>query len=261
MGLYPGLGATTLTQTDAITLADRGAHIAALTAVQIGQLAGNGIDAIDSSDNVLSLSLSQFNALGGVTLAAGDIVTLADTGAAFGALTTSQIGALAGMGVDKIDATDNLLSLTVAQYQALGVITLTAADTVTLSDTGAHIAALSASQIGALMANGVDAIDATDNAITLSLSQYNALGSMGLAANDVITVNGTSGTDLIQGTAHADVLQGFDGDDVLFGGDGNDVLNGGTGNNTLNGGNGTDTVTYATAASGRSYRRSRWRDG
>ncbi len=62
----------------------------------------------------------------------------------------AQIGALAGKGIDIIDATDNVLSLTVAQEQALGTVTLTGADIVTLADTGANIAALTAAQIGAL---------------------------------------------------------------------------------------------------------------
>ena len=38
-----------MTGADIVTLADTGANIAALTAVQIGALAGNGIDKIDAS--------------------------------------------------------------------------------------------------------------------------------------------------------------------------------------------------------------------
>ncbi len=67
-------------------------------------------------------------------------------------------------GIDIIDATDNVLSLTVAQYQALGTVTLTAADVrVTLADTGANIAALTAAdRFGGLgVRNGIDNIDAS----------------------------------------------------------------------------------------------------
>ena len=58
---------------------------------------------------------------------------------AIAGLTAAQIGALAGKGIDAIDASDDLLALSVAQYTALGAVTLTAGDTVTLADTGAAI--------------------------------------------------------------------------------------------------------------------------
>ncbi len=247
---YQALGATTLTQTDTIQLFDTGAALGALTATQIGNLAAGGIDLLNATDNVLTLSLAQFNALGVVTLTGSDVVTLADTGANLGALTTTQIGALQGLGIDTLDATDNVLNLSVAQYQALHHVTLTAADTVTIADTGAHIGAFTAAQIGALAAGGVDILNASDNAITFSLAQYQALGTVHLSADDVVTVNGTANTDLIDGQAGSQVLNGGAGDDVLFGEAGNDTLDGGLGNDTLNGGTGIDTVLYTDATAG-----------
>jgi len=246
---FEALGAVTLTQSDTIALLDTGSDLNALTATQIGNLAAAGIDTIDASDGLLTLNVAQFDALGAVTLTGANTVTLADTGAVLGALSTTQLHALAGDGIDTIDATDGALSLTVAQYEALGHVALTAANTVTLADTGADISALSASQIGALAGAGVDVIDATDNAVTFSLAQYNALGSVSLSLSDTVTVNGTSGTDLIQGRGEADVLNGGAGNDVLFGEGGNDTLDGGLGNDTLNGGTGFNTATYADATS------------
>ncbi|HXL99353.1 MAG TPA: hypothetical protein VN932_05430, partial [Rhizomicrobium sp.] len=246
---FNGLGAVTLTQTDVITLADLGANLGALTPAQIGALAGEGIDRIDATDNVLSLSVAQFQALGSVLLTGADTVTLADQGATLDALTPTQIGALAGAGIDKLDATDNVMSLSVAQYQALHTVQLTASDNVTLFDTGADISALSAAQIGALAGHGIDTIDASNNAITFTLAKYHALGAVHLSLDDVVTVNGTANTDLIQGQAGGQILNGQGGDDVLFGQDGNDTLDGGLGNDTLNGGNGNDTVVYGDATS------------
>jgi hypothetical protein len=121
---------------DTVTLADTGANIAALSAVAFGNLAANGIDKINATDNVLSLSVAQYQALGVVTLAAGDVITLADTGANITTLSATDMAALADAGIDRIDATDNTLNLTVAQYQALGTVALTASDTVTLVGTG-----------------------------------------------------------------------------------------------------------------------------
>ncbi len=61
----------------------------------------------------------------GLTLA--DAVTIVDLGANLGALSVGQIAALAGKNVDAIDATDNVLNLSVAQLNALGTVKLTAA--------------------------------------------------------------------------------------------------------------------------------------
>src|SRR5213078_4676678 len=142
---------------------------------------------IDSSTDLVTLNVAQVLALGTVVLTAADVVTLADTGAKLAALTpaglatlgdsganlaalsTVSIGALAGKGVDRIDATDNALSLSVAQALALGMVGLTAADVVTLADTGAHLKALSAAQI-AVLAKCIDIVDASDNALTLSVA-------------------------------------------------------------------------------------------
>jgi hypothetical protein len=250
VGQFEALGSVTLTQTDVVTLKDTGANLAALTSTQISGLAAAGIDQLDASNNAATFNLAQFEALGTVKLTTADVITLADTGAALGALSATQIGALQASGIDRLDATDNMLSLSVAQFHALHQVTLTAADAVTLSDTGANIATIGAAGIGALAQQGIDTIDATDNAITFTLAQYNALGTVHLSVDDVVTVNGTNGTDLIQGQAGSQILNGGAGDDVLFGGDGNDTLDGGSGNDTLNGGTGIDTVTYADATVG-----------
>lgn len=59
--------------------------------------------------------------------------------------------------------------------------------------------------------------------------------------SQLITVNGTNGSD---------TLVGSDIDDVIFGGLGSDTLIGGLGADVLNGGEGDDTAVYSTAASG-----------
>ncbi len=176
---------------DTVTLADTGAAIAALSASAFANLAANGIDKINATDNVLSLTVAQYQALGVVTLAAGDVITLADSGANIAALSASDIAALADAGIDRIDATDNALDLSVAQYQALGTVALTSSDTVTLTGTGTALSALTPSDIAALAAAGVDQLDATNNVLSLTLAQYQALGSVTVAANDVLTLSGT----------------------------------------------------------------------
>jgi hypothetical protein len=231
----------TLTGADNVVLRDTGAILGGLSAAQIGALAAAGIDSIDASDNALALNIAQLQALGTVKLTLADSVTLADTGAHLAALTASQIGALTAGGIDFIDATDDVLSLTIAQAKQLHQVRLTASDTVTLADTGTNISKLTVAAVGQLAVAGIDVIDASNNAITFTLDKYSALGSVQIAANDVLTVNGTTGDDVFQARAGIQVLNGFAGNDTF-------LL--GAGNHTIDGGNGIDTVSYSGAAAG-----------
>lgn len=190
---YQALGSVTLTADDTITLADTGANLAALSGSQLAALAGKGIDRIDATDNALSLTLAKLQALGTVALVAADVVTLADTATVLNALTPAEISALAGKGVDRIDSLNNTLTWSLAQALALGTVTLTAADSVTVVGTGAEIAALTSAQIATFAARGVDRLDASDDALTLTRSQYLALGTMTVAAADVVVLADTSG--------------------------------------------------------------------
>jgi Ca2+-binding RTX toxin-like protein len=191
---YQALGSIALTTTDTITLADTGANLAALTGSQLAALAGKGVDRIDATDNALSLTFAKLQALGAVALVAADTVTLADTAAVLGALSAVDIAALAGRGVDRIDSLNGTLTWSVAQALALGSVTLTAADSVTVVGTGAEIAALTGPQLATLAARGVDRLDASDDVLTLTRAQYLALGTMTVAAGDVVVLADTSGS-------------------------------------------------------------------
>jgi hypothetical protein len=185
---YQALGTVALTAADTITLTGTGATLSALSAAEIGALSAAGVDQLDASNNILSLTLAQYQALGSVTVAANDVLTLSGTGASIGALSVAQIAGLAAAGFDKVNATDNVLTLTVAQYQALGTVELVAGDVITLADTGTHIAALSAQDFAALADAGIDRIDATDNVLNLTVDQFLGLGTVELATGDLVTL-------------------------------------------------------------------------
>ncbi|WP_439613216.1 beta strand repeat-containing protein [Reyranella sp.] len=189
---YLGLGAVALTAADMVTLADSGANLGALSVSQLAALAGKGVDAIDATDNVLSLTFAKLQALGTVTLAAGDAVTLADTTAALEAMSVSDIAALAGKGVDRIDSLNNTLTLTVAKGGALGDVVLTDSDFVTAADTSAELQALTVGDLASLAGKLVDRIDATDNVLALTLAKLQALGTVALTPADVVTLADTS---------------------------------------------------------------------
>ncbi len=186
---FNALGTVVLTNADTVTLADSGATLAALTAGEVAALAGKGIDRIDATDDVLTLSVAQYEALGTVALASADTVILADSGVALAGLSIAQIAGLAAKGVDRIDATNDSLSLSVGQYEALGRVTLASADAVTLADSGAALASLTTSQIRALAGKGIDTLDATDDALALTVGQLRSLGTVVLAGADQVTLH------------------------------------------------------------------------
>ena len=200
---YKALATIALTAADTVTLVDIGTTLDDFSAADIAALAGKGIDRLDSSTNLLSLSVAQFQALGTVALTAADTVTLRDTGAALAGLSVADIAALAGKGIDELDATNNHLSLTVAQVRALGTVVVTASDEGIVADSGAALAGLSVAEVAALAAKGIDTIDATDGVLSLSLAQYQALGTVALTSADVVTLTGT-GTALA-GLSAADI--------------------------------------------------------
>ena len=219
---YQALGTVALTGADHVTLRDTAAALSGLSASDFAALAGKGIDVLDASNNPLLLSVAQVQALGTVALTNTDTVTLADSGAALASLTAGDIATLGGRGIDRIDATDNALTLDVAQYRALGTVRLATADAVLLADSGAALSALTVTEITALASHGIDRIDAVDGALPLSLAQYQALGRVVLDNSDSLLITGTDGNDRFT------LGDRFSADDRLVGGDGTDVV-------TLNG--------------------------
>ena len=185
---FRALGSGALPFSARVTLADSGAALASLAQTELAALAGKGVGRIDARDNQLSLSVAQYLALRTVSLTAGDVVTLADTGAALAALSPAQIRDLAGDGIDRIDATNDVLALSVAQYRALGAVQLVGSDHVVLRDSGTTLGGLSLAEIGALDGRGIDALDATSGGLTLSVAEYRALGMVALTASGVVTL-------------------------------------------------------------------------
>lgn len=64
-----------------------------------------------------------------------------------------------------------------------------------------------------------------------------------VGTNQVDTLNGTAGSNLLVGLNGNDTINGNDGNDVIYGGGGGDTINGGAGNDTIDGGGGDDLIT------------------
>jgi Ca2+-binding RTX toxin-like protein len=203
---------------DRVTVAGTGAEFAALTTAQIANLAKLGADTIDATDDQMDLTLGQLLALGKTKLTPGDDIVLRDTGEMLGSLSTGFFGSLAARGIDGIDATDDVLELTLKQVQALGAVTLDPADQVTVTATGLAISLLTVAQLEELDSRGVDVLDATSGIVTMSLPRFEALGNIKLGADDKIVLLGGFGNDTIDVTE-----QPFGADDYVLGGTGSDT--------------------------------------
>jgi hypothetical protein len=179
---------------DFLTVADIGAQIAALTVTEIGDLKTAGVDAVNATDDAVTLTLAQAKAFASNVIAFGanDIVKIVDTAAHIATLTVLEIAALEAAGIDAIDTTDDAVTLTLAQAKgfATGLIAFAQGDVVKIVDAGASIAALTVLEIVALKAAGVDAIDATDDAVALTLLQAKTFAANGIAfaQNDVVKI-------------------------------------------------------------------------
>jgi len=147
-----------------------------------------------------------------------------------------------------LSAGGGAFGFSVAEYSALGTTVLVTGDTVSLADTGAAIAALTSTQIGALDNAFIDTIDASDNVLSLSVAQYNSRGTTGVATGDALTVTGNGSNNTIEGHEGASTLLGGGGNDVLRGNGGDDVLNGGSGRDQLAGGAGADSFVFSSSS-------------
>jgi hypothetical protein len=110
----------------------------------------------------------------------GQTIILADSAAVLGALNPDDLAAMAAAGIAGIDATDDELIFTIAQLNALGLVSLAANDRVLIGDDPSLISLLSPVEIAALAMAGVDGIEVTHGGLALSLSQAQALGGIAL---------------------------------------------------------------------------------
>ncbi len=313
-----------LAEGDDVSLSLNSQELSRLSIAHLTSLGIKGLDSIDAADGKLTLSLERYDAITNplqeITLSADDQVTIAlsltdlailrdseiaefatndvddvslnASGQILGSLSPSALLSLADRGVTIIDASDNVLGLTLAQYNAIspvGGMKLTVADNVTLSasyddmtilddeqiadmrtngvdvltlkDTGQVLSALAVEQISALATKGVNVFDAQDNRLNLTNAQYAALHTIGLSAADVVTVSSSASHVLssqadhltltgnaLRGTGNSlsNKLIGNAKSNTLSGLNGNDTLGGGLGNDTLYGGRNKDVFVFDT---------------
>ncbi len=178
-----------------VSAADTAANIAALTTTQIAGLKSIGVTALSGIDANVALTVAQATALetAGVSLSppTGGSDAIVDTAAHIRALTATQIAGLGNLHVTQIQASDTSANLTVAQAVALETANIAVSapggSVVQISDTAAHLQALTVTQINALPGIGVTGLMSSNANVLFNASQTSAI----LAANLDLSAAGT----------------------------------------------------------------------
>lgn len=182
---------------DVITVSDIGENIKKLdfTNFTTARFGGTSVK-LDAIDNKVSLDVVGVKALtaSGLKFAAGDVVTVQDTGSQLANLTFTQF-TTANLGGTTVvlNALDNVAILSVAQADALRAsgLKFAAGDTVKVSAKGADLALLGFGAYSTNFLGGSYAVlDATDNQVSLSRDVARALvaANVKFSADDVITL-------------------------------------------------------------------------
>src|SRR5262249_28312928 len=153
-----------------------------MTTSDISKLKAHGVDTINASDDAISFSVAQMNALSGVTLTGADTITLSDTQSNLQALSGSQYLTMFNRGTDLIHSQSGVLTVSPSQlstFYAHPSMHFQASDVVTWASTGDDIALNDPAVLAQALGTGVDFIDSTTNVLALTAAQYEAIYGVG----------------------------------------------------------------------------------
>jgi Ca2+-binding RTX toxin-like protein len=206
---------------DMIRLADSGSVIAGLSVAIINALNAIGVQTIDVTDGTVTMAFAKASKFAdlGMVFENSDTVIVSASSSTFSDPDTFDLAGLQSIHVDKIDVSDNTLTLSLDQVETYidAGIGFVSADTITVKVTLAEAKSLSTTTGAALLAAGVDvlqfdltatevkaltvadiatfgfaginAVDIEPDAVTLTAAQIAAFQSAGIvfADDDVVT--------------------------------------------------------------------------
>lgn len=236
---------------DTIVMNSNGSSVSAdpaITGFEVLRVAGNAAAGTHNANGFTALEVGSLNGATSLTnVAAGTSLTYLAAPTA----TTAYILANA-------TGTADVLNVTISSAAAVDAGTLTAAgiETVNISSTDTNTTAhqntlnLNAAAATSITVNGNAGLAFTNNAANSKVTNFDASGVTGTAANGAVlgvtyasqttlanaattSIKGGSGNDILTGGATADTIFGGAGNDTIEGGFGADVIDGGTGINTL----------------------------
>ncbi|MGO4832166.1 cadherin repeat domain-containing protein, partial [Rhizobiaceae sp. 2RAB30] len=176
---------------DVVRLVDTSSAIAGLSLANIATLGGKGVTRIDITNGAVTLSLAQGHQFAALEMVfdEADIVTISASSTTLTDPDTLDLVGLAAIHVDKIDASDNklTLSLSAAKTYVNAGIGFTAADVVTVKASYAEAKTLAKATGTELHAAGVDRIEIDMTATELKALTYAELKAFVAAGADGIT--------------------------------------------------------------------------
>lgn len=176
---------------DGLRVVDTGSAIAGLSLANIANLAGRSVTEVDVTNGAVRLSLAQANqfAASEIVFDAADTVAVTASSATLSDPDTLDLIGLAAIHIDRVDASDNKLILTLAAAETyLGAsIGFTAADAVTVKISYAEAKMFAKATSSALHAAGVDRIEIDMTASELEALTYTELKAFVAAGVDGIT--------------------------------------------------------------------------
>ena len=190
---------------DIAMIVDTAANIAGMTSAQIASLTTLHVTQIQASDANVTLSVAQAQALEtakvSLLVPTGDTAIIVDTAADLAKFIAAQIASLSTLHVSAVDARDTNLALTTAQAIAFEnahiALSAPASSVVEVSDTAAHLQALTAAQIAALPGTGIDELYSSNANVSYTSAQTAAILSgdilVGAASAYTVTENFANG--------------------------------------------------------------------
>ncbi|MDO6965660.1 Ig-like domain-containing protein [Rhizobium alvei] len=181
---------------DLALLSGTASAISALTTADVSDLDAVGISTITVSDGgAVSLSkeltVSLLN-VSGLTIDGASSVTLADSGSAIAAIGVTRIADLTNLGVTAVNASDDVVSLTLEQASAYATAGLAFAseDVVTITIGTSDLLSLSASDLSDLASMGATIFDVAGDELALTLEQLDLITGQGFSfdSSDTLTI-------------------------------------------------------------------------
>ncbi|MGQ3280015.1 MAG: hypothetical protein ACT6WE_26215, partial [Shinella sp.] len=176
---------------DVVRLADTGSAIAGLSLSNISALGGRGVTQVDVTNDAVTLSLAQANQFAALQMVfdEADTVSVSASSTTLSDPDTLDVVGFAAINVDRIDASDNKLTLSLAAAQTYvnAGIGFTAADTVTVKLSYVDAKTFAKVAGDALSAAGVDRIEIDMTATELKALTYAELKAFVAAGVDGIT--------------------------------------------------------------------------
>jgi len=189
---FQGISSYLAMGVDVFRLVDSGSVIAGLSLANIASLAGRSVSEVDVTNGAVTLTLAQANqfAASEIVFDAADTVVVTASSATLSDPDTLDLIGFAAIHVDRIDASDNKLTLSLAaatSYVNAG-IGFTAADTVTVKLSYADAKTFAKATGDALSTAGVDRIE-----IDVTATELKALTYTELKAFVAVGIDGISG--------------------------------------------------------------------